>query len=499
MVERTNRIEKLLGFYFCEQHSIDTNKEYEIEMVEGKTLLSADRIDLVAKLEWIKAHKNGKGIQYAEKLYREQVKAITGRTGKEGGNETKTTVDSFCLEFEKLLSVEENGFDSNISVVPVDRNGRIMDGAHRTALSIYFNLKLPIVRLPIDYPKTDVKFFQDNLLDQELIEDLVYKYCKITNKNVYAICLWPRGEDSEKRRLAERLIQNNTNVIYKKEIIFSFKALRNFIIQIYCNFDWLGGVKDNFAGASVKANNCWSERNSTLFYFVEGKDLHSILELKNNIRDIFKVENHSVHITDTNSETCQVAELVLNSNSLDLLINGSPDRYQKINFLIEDFKKTVVDNNFDMEDFVIDSSAVLALYGLREANDIDYLSKSLLHSENVNIDSHYDYLKYHSHPLDELLYNPKYHLYYNRVKFISLETAKEFKENRGETKDLLDVQLIDSLRLNKKTIRMQLAKMKYDVSRYFRFYYREFKIKVKNIKWIAPFYKFLKKLIKGDK
>ena len=59
-----------------------------------------------------------------------------------------------------------------------------------------------------------------------------------------------------------------------------------------------------------------------------------ILDIKKRIRDIYGIGNHSVHMTDNTEETIQIANIILNKNSIHLLSYGCPDKYKQINGLI---------------------------------------------------------------------------------------------------------------------------------------------------------------------
>jgi hypothetical protein len=47
--------------------------------------------------------------------------------------------------------------------------------------------------------------------------------------------------------------------------------------------------------------------------------------------------------------------------------------------------------------------------------------------------------------IDDIIYNPKNHFYYNGIKFASLDIVKSLKVNRWEEKDKIDVELINSV------------------------------------------------------
>lgn len=492
------KAETALGAFFCKNHNIDPNRMFEVEYVDPNIFLTSERLDLVPKILWIKSKENGLETDFYNELYREHIKAITGRTGKESGQEDiKNSISSFEKVFESIRSVKNEELDYTISAIPVSKNYIIMDGAHRTASSIAYNRAVPIIRIDEDYPDTGASFFNDNLLDTKYLEYMVSEYCKMTSKNVYSICLWPKSNDKLLRQKADALIKDTTKIIYKKEINLNYNGLRNFIVQIYCNYDWLGGIKDNFSGADSKAKNCWDERGSAVFYFVEGPELSIITDLKSRIRDLYKIGNDSIHITDNNIETSQIADIILNENSLDMLRRGTPTKFKKINILIDNFKKAVISNEKELYDYIIDSSGVLALYGLRDANDLDYLGHEALPVKNEEIDIHNDCLIFHSKTLDDLLYNPKNYLFYNGVKFINLECARSFKLNRGEKKDKLDVELINSINSGKVNLKLCFDRFVFEKKREWKFLYRNIKIALKTNPVSAPIYCLVKKIVKG--
>ena len=46
-----------------------------------------------------------------------------------------------------------------------------------------------------------------------------------------------------------------------------------------------------------------------------------------------------------------------------------------------------------------------------------------------------------------LINNPLYHLYYQGFKYVSLDVIKNMKKSRNESKDIIDVQLIEKIGL----------------------------------------------------
>ena len=85
----------------------------------------------------------------------------------------------------------------------------------------------------------------------------------------------------------------------------------------------------------------------------------------------------------------------------------------------------------------------MELYNLRKANDLDYLNFNDININIKDINVHNNkWQKYYHVNKDEIIYNPKYHFYFNGFKFAILDVVKKMKENRNENKDIEDIKLI---------------------------------------------------------
>ena len=81
--------------------------------------------------------------------------------------------------------------------------------------------------------------------------------------------------------------------------------------QIYYGEEWLGNVKNHFRGANAKLIECFKTFDEFNVIAFEAENLEDVLKIKNNIRELFGVGKHSIHITDTKDETLRVAKLFL--------------------------------------------------------------------------------------------------------------------------------------------------------------------------------------------
>lgn len=474
---------------------MDSKKNNQIEWIDAKQLLVPNRIDLVAKYLWIKAKDQKLEIPFFDQLYKEAIWCHTsGKYVEEGQEDDKNTYEAFCKTFIELKeSIDENGIDPSISVIPVGRNNSIMNGAHRTAIALYKGIKVPIVRDDSQYPENGAEFFEKNGMREESLDYLVLEYLKL-KRGVFALIIWPLADDVSTREKAEQMIRMDTTFIYRKEVLLNQNGLRNLILQIYQFQDWIGTSKNHYLGATKKAKNDYKDGISTIVYFVEGISLKKLLELKEKIRNLFGLNKEAIHSTDNDNETLIAAESLLNDNSVHLLNRGMPDCYDSLNKLHKKFKMFLLEENEDKENYIIDSSFVLGLYGLREPGDLDYLtiSKHKLQKKSENIDEHSSYVQFHKKSIEDLVLNPKNYLYYNELKYITLDECKRFKINRREKKDLEDINLIG---INRKNLLHIIKRSFYLIKRRGSFCLRSFYgnvvKEIQKNKWL---YVFLKKM-----
>lgn len=479
--------QNILSEYFCEQYNIDIEKDYIIEDVEASSLIIPERIDLVAKLKYIEYFDKQYDLTYIKELYAAHIEAFSSGTFTEPGNEEKNSINKYFETFNNLIaSLRIKGMNKEVSVIPVGSNNAIMDGAHRVAIAAYYNLKIPIIRFDHISVNYDADFFERKLLDQRYIDFLVTEYCKI-KKKIYFACVWPVANRMEKGQEIKKNFNSVSHIIYEKKINLNHEGLRNFMIQIYSTQEWIGSFKNHFVGVYDKVNSCFDGNGDFSVYVLEGGELDQIIEMKAKIRSLFNLGNHSIHITDNYAEAIQLSNLLLNNNSIEFLNNGKPDYFSNFNKRINLFKHNLVENSLKPEDFLIDSSSTMSLYGLREAADIDFVSVSPNYKliERSDVSNHHSYINLYETSLDDLVLNPENYFIYNDLKFVTLKMLRKFKKNRNEKKDSFDLKLIENYFQGQKGSLIEMIKIRMLLKR-----------KIRNIKTFTRIFliKFLKKV-----
>ena len=339
------------------------------------------------------------------------------------GTPKKRGFEDFDNAFKSILN-------SNIEEpVPVNLEGHIANGAHRLAAALYHQRPINTRNTNSDenyYIESDYKFFIKKGLSKSVIKRAAQEYVKL-KPNTHVVCLFPicysRMDD------VMNIISEYSNLFYHSDEKLNQEGQFNLMKEIYLSDGWA-----NERGIRRKGNQCFMGRSGVRFMVIDAKNLETVKEMKSKVRALFNVGNHSVHITDTHEEAIRVAKTVFNDNSIHFLNNRQ-------NVLLPNYRKLLASATPD-DNTVITGSSVLSLYGLRDCKDLD-----LIYYNNAPADSHNKYLETHYKlTLDDIVNNPRYHLYYNGFKYVSLDVIKKMKSRRNETKDITDVRLIETIK-----------------------------------------------------
>lgn len=424
---------KYVDEYIRSTYNINDDEGIEIDNIDASELICKNRLDIIAKMIYIESKELG--IEYGKEVYKEHIRAVTKDSFIESGNLGKNSIEKFEAEFNKVIdSIKNNGYLEEMYPIPVDKNLQILDGAHRVSAAIYYNKKIKIVKLPVEACDIyDYKFFENRGFSQCDMDYIVQKYIE-KKSNVYIINIWPSAKG--KRDEIESIINEFSNIIYYKSISLTEQGAFNYLHQIYSKDSWIGNVDNKFSGVYRKLEPCFKNKERVKMYVVEAKDLEDILKIKSNIRKLFNIGKHSIHITDTHDEAVSMGRLLLNDNSIQFMNYAKPYKYKKSYKMLKRYKNMVSYDN------AITSSMVLAIHGIREASDIDIIT---LDEESLqNCDSHNYLYKYYRKSIKELIKSPKNYFYYDDIKLLTLDNIIEFKRNRNESKDKDDLVLIEN-------------------------------------------------------
>lgn len=428
--------------------------------VNARTLLGAGRFDLYAILLYIDSKVRGlSDNEYHNFVYQARTDAITNHQYCEIGKPHKINYDSYRDDLDKLIESHLLGtYDEQKTIIPIDKNGILIDGAHRVACAAYFNKDVTILKfIEKEVSRVDYNSLAKRLLPIKASDAMALEATK-WHEDFFMLLFWPITNNNKPAlEKSLNLVKDRVDVIYEKKQKLTFHAIRNLMLQLYGHMDWIGSIDDKFKELNGKVESVWANGGECRFLLIQAKSLKDVLNLKDDIRNIFQCGQSSIHSTDTMWETRIAANAIFNSNSFHFLTYGQPDKYKNTYELFHKFKHLLIKNGKSLDEYIIDSGMCLGIYGARQSDDLDYLCEepNILQKEECNQDEslsfeyHGTFLRYYNLLLSDILYNPEHYFEFEEIKFVSLPLLNVFKQNRccelKETKDKYDTKLIDSL------------------------------------------------------
>lgn len=415
------------------------------EGIEPKKLLTQYRFDLPLKYLYAKSIVENWDTGFYKEMYKEHLRIWNGF--KEYDNPNKSSFEAFDNEFKEIIrSIQLKGFDTGISRVPVEESKYILNGAHRVAAAMALNKQIVCRegKNGADGQKDcSWPMFAQMGLSSVYADRVAIEYAKLKS-NTFIATLFPSAKGNAK--LAFDVLNKHGKVFYYKAVKLDENGPLNLMKEFYTDEEWAGGPHNNYAGYREKAALCFTTENPTYFFLVEFNDIASSVAAKTEIRNVFQLGKHTIHINDTHEQTVRLANVVFNDNSIHYLNKATKNFSIDFKERLNRFKSLVKNNNSDIDDYAITVSSVLAAYGLREAKDLDYIHRNNMPVKDHLIDSHNQYLNsLYQTNADDLILNPLNYFHTMGIKFVSLNVVKALKTRRNETKDQADIKLIESL------------------------------------------------------
>lgn len=414
--------------------------------INPHNLVTSTRFDVIIKYLYAKSILTGRGVEHYKKLYKEHLRCWNGF--KEYNNPEKNTFEKFDQTFKELIhDFKSSGFDESVSKLAVQNNTSLLNGAHRLAAALATNVDVHYYdgidgidgQLSCDY-----KMFEDLKLKRSYLDSTAIEYAKIKPTSL-VICLFPVCNSDLGDVI--NLISSNTNIFYKKDIKLNRQGAFNLMRELYLGESWAGNWSNDYDGYRAKANLCFpSEDFNMTSILVDVPDINTAVTLKEKIRNIFKVGKHSVHINDTHEQTVRLAKTLFNVNSVHFLCNSKTVNFNKFRSQMNQYTKLLYDSGVDCDNYCVTASGSIAAFGLRESSDIDYLHVGDRLQNSALISSHNEYgVGLYEKPPEDIIYDGDLHFYYRGLKFTSLDQVKRLKTTRNEPKDVVDINLIDSV------------------------------------------------------
>lgn len=427
--------ENTLNYYTLEK-SAEATKRATIE------ILNSDRLDVMARYIYAKSKITGNGISWGKHCYHELIRAWSQDFKLPPPWEPgRSSMQDYWDQFNALIdSVQKKGYDPKTSVIPICDN-TLVDGAHRLAACLASDItQVNTVNLSGEKQIQNYETMRKIGVDNDVLLNMVFEFIKLKPNTRLAI-LFPVAQSIQKQFTSK--LKDNFSVDYVESFPITRNGLTNLQDFFYGQHEWWNDWHcQDFSNRRFHKIN----KNITVVFFQEKEDT-DIRKTKDDIRALHEADTHVMHTTDTHEETIAAAEILLNMNGRDFLDfkdRSKPtakfDNYfLKFSKLVKKQKRT--------DSVALDTGSVLALYGLRDIRDMDYVSSKItISSDDELIARHDEGYESVNIDIDEILYDPRNYLVYKGVKFVSIDKVMALKTTRATPKDKHDVVLIQGMK-----------------------------------------------------
>lgn len=406
--------------------------------VDPIKLISAERLDVFARTDFARRRIAGQSDSWSRSLYREWL--LASGIGREAEDGIKISMQDYFRSFESVIdSIEANGFDAQLGAIPV-RNGVLANGAHRFAVSLVTNQQILITETVEPPGIYDYRVMKRMGVSPVFVDAMAMGLIQATAE-VRAIIIF--GEDKSIVDRIEKEIRQTAGIIIRKRIGLTDIGTRRIVEIAYGHNDWWDQTELLEKMTAERFHDCPS--HCDLIFTLES-DLNSLQDRKEWLRTLLPDQKfeRKLHGSDYYFDSVYLAECALNANSL-LFLNYAPiGSERRILEMLGGPNPQLVPWTTE-QDWCIDGSSVLELFGLRQANDIDFLSvegssvpKNI---EKLGNDHNEAYRRGQFNPF-EIINDPRNHFIYKGLKFISPSALLLNKFGQNDQKSASDVQLI---------------------------------------------------------
>lgn len=411
--------------------NIDYDTNLKVMEVDPFELLNHRRFDIMAKYIYGKFRENNWASDWGTRIYDEHIWVFNKYDEDDGSG--KKGIKSFFKSYNSTLSaIKENGFDANLSLLPVGKNNEPLDGAHRLSAALLYNEKVKIVKLNDSEVNYNYEFFKQKGLLTKWSDAIAYEYCKL-KENIHIVVLFP--DIVEQKGRAFEILKRYGDIFYEKRIILKNEGPKNLLSELN------KGLVEQTENTDYikKASNYFKVQDEIIVCVFETNNCGNVLKARCEINELYKLAKDLIYISLNHEETIRLAQIFFNENSIHFLNNAQPDKYEKFKSDLVNYKKDILEKGGDIENYCVISDAILAAYGLSNSTKFEYL--------NANIDLKLKGPKWNNQNKiikvkDDIIFNPENHFYYDGIKFASLKVVKSMKKKFVNPKDKISIHKI---------------------------------------------------------
>lgn len=150
-----NQLKKLLDNEYI-YNLIPHRDKINVYRTNSINLLSKYRFDIFVKYYYVKSYIENYDLSEATKIYLSHIKAFNNFHEPDG---RKNNSNDFIKNFNYLIEHIKSCNNLDKTIIPLSTTGIPIDGAHRIAISLYFNLEIKYCVFDLLDGKYDETFF----------------------------------------------------------------------------------------------------------------------------------------------------------------------------------------------------------------------------------------------------------------------------------------------------------------------------------------------------
>lgn len=132
-------------------------------------LLSKYRFDIFVKYYYFKSYIENYDLKEAKKIYLSHIKAFNNFHEPDG---RKNNAKDFIIKFNSLIENIKSCKNLDKTIIPISTTGIPIDGAHRIAIALYFDLKIQYCVFDLLDGKYDEIFFLQRGMPYKYVQEI---------------------------------------------------------------------------------------------------------------------------------------------------------------------------------------------------------------------------------------------------------------------------------------------------------------------------------------
>lgn len=132
-------------------------------------LLSKYRFDIFVKYYYVKSYIENYDLTEAKKIYLSHIKAFNNFHEPDG---RKNNAKDFIIKFNSIIENIKACKNLDKTIIPISTTGIPIDGAHRIAIALYFDLKIQYCVFDLLDGKYDEIFFLQRGMPHKYVQEI---------------------------------------------------------------------------------------------------------------------------------------------------------------------------------------------------------------------------------------------------------------------------------------------------------------------------------------